>query len=934
MRTLLTSEEWQRLQSVFDVAADLEPDKRNRYLEEACQGDSTLRLRVDSLLLSVQGENTFMDALGQGVAESLMAVMPENGDRLGSYEITGIIGRGGMGVVYRAIRADDEYRKTVAIKVALGLLTPDLRERFLRERQILANLDHPNIARLLDGGTTSEGIPFVVMEFVAGIPIDDYCEQHGLTRQARIELMIQVARAVDYAHRHLVVHRDLKPDNIFVTEGGETKLLDFGIAKALGPEDTALNGSVTVDAQRLLTPDYASPEQVRGGAITTATDVYQLGVLLYELLTGKRPFRTSGTNLGELERAICEQAPPKPNLNADLDRILLQTLEKDPQRRYVSAGALADDLQRYLDGYPVLARTPSWSYLTAKFARRHRFGVATAVTLVLLLAGFGVGMSILAGRAAQQARIANQTTNFLLGLFQANDPEKGRGDKITARELLDKGAAQLDRTGDQDPVVKVGLLDSMGEIFNTLGESDKARQMLEQALSLRRARLSGDQAGLSGTLARLADTETSLSHYDEAIALNQEAVKVGRNAFGDNDERIALRLAQISTDNFELDHPELSESYERQALALSSRLVGRHDPRTLAMIADFGTILDLQGKMLEAEPYYEEYLSAARALSPPNLPAVGDGLLWIAMNHYRQGRFIQAEQELRNSDAIFKQSYAEGHPIIAKNRDVLALVLLARGKVDEALQLSKEAVDADEKLYGPTHRETAFSEDPLGLALLASGRSDEARQVFVADLNARTVLFPPTHIQIAKTWMFLAMTDIARSNFESAAEECRKGLLILDRTFGPHMHPQQAELDAVMVEILTAQHRLKEAEEYGAEADAKFRQSLPTENPRIAAIDSAWGWALTKDGKLDAAAPLLRQALAIDQRTFGDEAARTARDAIRLAACLQGSGKSSEADALIQKYRSILLASPDETYHMERVWLTAHNLHGGNLLGN
>ena len=189
---------------------------------------------------------------------------------------------------------------------ALGLLTPDLRKRFLRERQILANLDHPNIARLHDGGTTPEGVPFVVMEFVDGTPINDYCEQHALTRRARIELMIQVARAVDYAHRHLVVHRDLKPDNIFVTEGGEPKLLDFGIAKALGPEATGLKGSETIDSQRLLTPDYASPEQVRGGAITTATDVYQLGLLLYELLAGKRPFRSTGSNLGELERAICE----------------------------------------------------------------------------------------------------------------------------------------------------------------------------------------------------------------------------------------------------------------------------------------------------------------------------------------------------------------------------------------------------------------------------------------------------------------------------------------------------------------------------------------------------------------------------------------------------------------------------------------------------
>jgi len=935
MRTLLSPQEWQCLQSVFDVAAELRPEERSSYLDEACRGDAGLRLRVESLLLSVEGETAFLDALGQGVSASLMTPMPGIGGRLGSYEITGIIGRGGMGVVYRATRADDAYRKDVAIKVAaLGLLTSDLRGRFLRERQILANLDHPNIARLHDGGTTPEGVPFVVMEFVDGIPIDDYCEKHALTPRARIELMIHVARAVDYAHRHLVVHRDLKPDNIFVTDDGEPKLLDFGIAKALGPEGAGLNGSETIDSQRLLTPDYASPEQLQGGAITTATDVYQFGVLLYELLTGKRPFRTTGSSLGELERAICEVPPAKPDLDADLDRILLQTLEKDPTRRYISAGALADDLQRYLDGFPVLARTPSWSYSTAKFVRRHKFGVAVASLLVMLLAGFGIGMSILARRTAQEARIANQTTEFLLGLFQANDPIQGRGDKITARELLDRGAAQLDRTSNQDPVVKAGLLDSIGAIYNTLGSSDKARQMLEQTLSLRRARLPGDEVGLAGTLARLADVETNLSHYDRAIALSQESLAVYRRVFRDNDERIAQRLAQISTDHFELDHPQQSESYEREALALSTRLVGRHDPHTLEMIADFGTILDLEGKMMEAEPYYLEYLAAARTTSPPNLPAVGDGLLWIGMNHYRQGRFAEAEQELRNADSIFRQTYPNGHPIIAKSQDVLVLALLARGKTDEGLQLSRQAVDADEKLYGPTHRETAFSEDSLGLALLASGRTDEARKVFQSDLEARIAVFPPTHIQIARTWMFLAMTDYNSGNLPLAAHECRRADEILNQTRAPHTHPQQADIDALMMNILTAQHQFKQAEQLGGPSVATFRQSLPPGNVHLAGLESALGWALANDGKYDQATPLLREALFIDERAYGMDLAPTAQVGIRLAACLHASSHDAEARVLIRKDRAILLSSSDASYRIERRWLTSHKLEGDSGVGN
>jgi serine/threonine protein kinase len=244
-------------------------------------------------------------------------------------------------------------------------------------------------------------MPFVVIELVSGKPIDAYCAEAGLGRQARVRLMVEVARAVDYAHRHLVVHRDLKPDNILVTAEGDPKLLDFGIAKALDPEDASLQSGLTQDAMRLMTPDYASPEQVRGDPVTTATDVYQLGVLLYLLLVGRRPFKAVTGRMGELERTICETPPPKPGLDADLDRILLQTLEKSPARRYPSAGALADDLTRYLEGYPVQARTASWSYATAKFIGRHKLGVAMAALLVLILTGSAIGLAIFARRAEQ-----------------------------------------------------------------------------------------------------------------------------------------------------------------------------------------------------------------------------------------------------------------------------------------------------------------------------------------------------------------------------------------------------------------------------------------------------------------------------------------------------------------------------------------------------
>jgi serine/threonine protein kinase len=388
-----------------------------------------------------------------------------------------------MGIVYRATRDDDEYKKDVAIKaVGLGLFAPELRWRFLAERQILANLDHPSIARLLDGGTTADGLPYVVMEYVQGQLIDRYCLEKGLSQRDRLLLAIQVIQAVDYAHRHLVVHRDLKPDNIFVDTDGTPKLLDFGIAKALDPSEDVLSGSITQTVERVMTPDYASPEQILGQSITTSTDVFQLGVLLYVLLTGRLPFRAPNGRAGELERLICEAAPPKTDLPTDLDRIVLQALEKEPRRRYPSAAALGEDLQRYLDGFPVKARTSSWRYSAWRFVQRHKIAVSAASLAVLGLIGVSIAMTVIARRASQQARIADQTTDFLLGIFGANDPVEGRGDKTTARELLDNAAAELQTYPNQDPVVEVQLLDSIGESYRRLGDTEQARELLVKCL--------------------------------------------------------------------------------------------------------------------------------------------------------------------------------------------------------------------------------------------------------------------------------------------------------------------------------------------------------------------------------------------------------------------------------------------------------------------
>jgi serine/threonine protein kinase len=423
----MAEDAWPRVKELFQAALDREPPARSAFLAEACGADATLRREVESLLASHDEASGFLD----GVA------LPESsweGRHVGAYRLLGEVGRGGMGTVYRAVRADDAFQKQVALKVVRGGRgSTDLVNRFRGERQILARLDHPNIARLLDGGATDEGAPYLVMEYVLGHSLDAYCEERALSTPARIALFRTVCGAVHYLHQNLVVHRDLKPGNILVTEGGTPKLLDFGIAKVLAEDPTE---APTQTAFPALTPDYASPEQVRAEPLTTVSDVYSLGIVLYEVLTGRRPYHVGTPVPAEIVRLVCELEPEKPStvvrrgttdattasadgapprsevetddprlqklageLEGDLDTIVLKALRKEPWRRYASAQELSDDLGRYLEGRPVLARADTLAYRTSKFVRRHKAAVSAASLVLVSLVGGIVA-------TASQARIA------------------------------------------------------------------------------------------------------------------------------------------------------------------------------------------------------------------------------------------------------------------------------------------------------------------------------------------------------------------------------------------------------------------------------------------------------------------------------------------------------------------------------------------------
>lgn len=605
----MTPEQWERIKEIFEAALRRPPDERSAYIERARAGDRALRQEVASLLAAHERADRFLEEPAVSRTwerEPEVTGLSLVGRRLGAYRVIRELSRGGMGTVYLAVRADEVYRKRVALKVVNpGMHTDDILRRFGQERQILASLDHPNIARLLDGGATEDGRPYFVMEYIEGEPITQYCDQRRLSIRARLRLFQQVCAAVQYAHQNLIVHRDLKPSNILVTTEGVPKLLDFGIAKILNPELTGVSSMTTTMtlAVRPMTPEYASPEQVRGGPVTTASDVYSLGVLLYELLTGHRPYRLTGHQPEEMCRIITEtelerpstvidrrdeqrpadahlppqstadRRPPtneqptievisrqrdttpqrlKQQLKGDLDNIVLMALRKEPTRRYVSVEQFAQDIKRYLDRRPVLARKDTLTYRTGKFIRRHMVGVMAALFVILSLVG-GLAIAIWQARVAEAERAraerrfndVHELANFLL--FELHDAIRGLPGSTPVRQRLVERALEyldsLSKEAEGDLALQEDLAmayERVGDIqgnpnLSNLGDMTAALQSYRRALKIRQALLSVEptnvewQRHTARTLQRIGDilwwsgdTPGALESYQRALRIHQD----------------------------------------------------------------------------------------------------------------------------------------------------------------------------------------------------------------------------------------------------------------------------------------------------------------------------------------------------------------------------------------------------------------------------
>lgn len=776
--------------------------------------------------------------------------------RIGPYRLIRELGRGGMGAVYLAARADDQYEKHVAIKLVRG--GPDSAEivaRFRRERQILASLDHPNIARMLDGGTTEDGFPYFVMEYIQGQPLDEYCDSRTLPVAERLRLFVSVCAAVQYAHRNLVVHRDLKPRNILVTSEGALKLLDFGIAKLLNAESSGEGQTVTGFVA--LTPEYASPEQVRGESITTATDVYSLGVILYRLLTDRLPYRLRSRQLLEVVRAVCDEEPERPSvavartelvssgepstssraqertpeklrkrLQGDLDTIVMTALRKDPLLRYASVEALGEDIRRHLEGLPVTAHKATFAYRAQKFLKRHWLGVAATAAVFAVLVSAGIALAIQSVRVARERDKAEKVSLFLVNLFRVSDPGEARGNTITAREILDKGSERIrDELGEQ-PEVRAALMSTMGGVYSKLGLYDKALPLLQEALKIRRQVLGGEHLDVAKSLNDVAFVLDQKGAYQTAEALDREALAIERRLLGSEHEVVADSLSALAGVLYDKGDYQAAEALWSEALPMQRKLLGNEHPAVAGTLNNLAGMAFDRGDYGGAAALWRETLAMNRSLQGEEHPVVASGLSNLAGALYEMGDAGGAESFLRQALALRRKIFEADNPDVAASLSNLALVRRAEGDATEAESLQREALAIRVKVLGSEHRDVAESLSGLADALSDEHRIDEARARYQDALKIRGKVLPPNHPDLAETLLGLGVLLTNEGDAKGAEPLLREALEIREKAYLPgNWHT--AEAQSALGACLTGLKRYEVAEPLLLQAYASLKARDP-----------------------------------------------------------------------------------------------------------
>jgi serine/threonine protein kinase/tetratricopeptide (TPR) repeat protein len=790
----LEPEEQSSVEQLVQEALELEERQRSEFLERRCGGDETLRAEVESLLAFANAADNFMEAPALEVAAEILGAKDSiqqakddpslerndvpfkveepsieaglEGRRIGAYTILSHIGTGGMGSVWLAERSDGRFERRTAIKfLSLGLAGSGGAERFKREGSILGRLAHSHIAELMDAGVSPDGQPYLVLEHVEGEHIDRYCDQNRLDVEARVRIFLDVLAAVAHAHANLIVHRDLKPSNVLVRKDGQVKLLDFGIAKLLENEGQAGTATLlTREAGGALTPAYAAPEQVSGGAVTTATDVYALGVLLYVLLTGQHPAGAAGS-YADLVKAIVDTETPRMSevvgsptseglaanaarrftmpeklqrqLRGDLDTIVVKALKKNPQERYASVTALADDLRKYMGHEPITARPDTIRYRAAKFVRRNRMVTALAAALLTLLVGFAVMQALQLRRITRERDRADRITQFMTGMFRVSDPSEARGNSITAREILDKASKEIDTGLSKDPEVRAHMMYVMADVYDNLGLYPQSGSLVRQAVEIQRSVLGPKNPETLRSADLLGTILLEEGNYVEAEKMQRETLAAQRRVLGPEHPDTLHTMSRLAGLLMLQARYEEAEKLYRETLEIERRVFGAEHPDTLNSMTNVAMILSFEGdtgehgqsdqsRSLEAEKLARESLALHTRVMGSDHPDTLNVMVYLAAILRQEKRLAEAENLSRETLASYRRVFGPEQIDTLVVMGNLAAVLTDQAKYSEAEQLYRKTRAIQQRVLGPENPDTALSTYSLGCLAALQGHREEA----------------------------------------------------------------------------------------------------------------------------------------------------------------------------------------------------------------
>ena len=847
----MDSTRWQRVQSLFHEAADMPASEQRGYLETQCGDDAALVSEVLVLLEEDARGGSMLDGDVASVASQILNDSPSGSlpfKEFGPYRIKQALGEGGMGVVYLAERED--LGNEVAIKILRDAwVSPARRERFNAEQRTLAQLNHPSIARLYDADTSPDGTPFFVMEYVEGVPLTEYCKAQKCTIPERLRLFREVCEAVLYAHQHAVIHRDLKPSNILVKGDGSVRLLDFGIAKHL--ENLGELVDQTITGLRLMTPAYAAPEQIRGEQVGIQSDVYSLGVVLYELLAGRLPFDLTKRTPAQAEKLLTEQEAERPSdvaaradasaeMNglavtasrtawADLNVLCLTAMRKDPLRRYQSAEALIRDVDHYLKGEPLEARPDTWHYSLGKFVRRNWQVVSAAATVFAMVVGLVIFYTVRLTRArnaavAQAAR-TQRIQRFMLNLFQGGDPSAGPADDLRVVTLLDRGVQEA-RSLDAEPAVQAELFETLGGIYQKLGELEQADRLLETALAKREALYGPDSPETAKGLLALGTLRDAEAKYDEAEKLIRQALDRDRRHLPPNDPAVAkamLALGGVLEDRGEYDqsiamleqtvqlysapgaepadladslyelanahfyagHYEKSEEINERVLEMYKQMYGERHPRVADVLVNLGAIRLDRGHYAEAEQYDRQALDIVQAWYGKDNPETATDLTLLARSLVYQKRYAEASDLLQQSLAIKERTFGKVHPSVASTLNELGSVALQENKYDAAEQYFERMADIYRTDYGEQHYLYATALSNLASVYTAQKEWARAEKLYRQAIPIYIESQSATHINTGIARIKLGRTLLRQRRYAEAESETHAGYDILVSQMDP-----------------------------------------------------------------------------------------------------------------------------------------------------